>query len=95
MFELCAISDSVSDDLSQAASVIAAAGLPCIELQSVWKKPVGDLSAEELETAKGIVDGAGLRVACLSHRTCSVRCRCCPLRSTTRRTSVTWTHCTG
>jgi sugar phosphate isomerase/epimerase len=68
MFELCAISDSVSDDLSQAASVIAAAGLPCIELQSVWKKPVGDLSAEELETAKGIVDGAGLRVACLSHK---------------------------
>jgi sugar phosphate isomerase/epimerase len=68
MPQLCAISDSISDDLEQACSVIAAAGLPCVELQSVRKKPVGDLSAAELQSAKRIVTEAGLRVACLSHK---------------------------
>ena len=68
MFKLCAISDSISDDLAEAAKIVSAAGLPCIELQSVWKKPVGDLSAAELDQAKRIVDDAGLQVACLSHK---------------------------
>ena len=68
MPRLSAISDGVSHDFSRAASLIAGAGLEYVELQSVWKKPVGDLAHADVEQAKRIVSDAGLRVSCLSHK---------------------------
>jgi hypothetical protein len=60
--------DGISDDLARAAEVISRAGLRHVELQSVWSKPVGDLSAEQVRDVKRITQDAGLTVSCLSHK---------------------------
>jgi len=68
MARLSTISDGISDDLARAADVISRAGLRHVELQSVWSKPVGDLSAEQVRDIKRITQDAGLTVSCLSHK---------------------------
>ena len=62
MARLSTISDGISDDLARAADVISRAGLRHVELQSVWSKPVGDLSAEQVRDIKRITQDAGLTV---------------------------------
>ena len=68
MPKLSAISDSVSHDFARAATLIAGAGLEYVELQSVWKKPVGDLSTAEVQEVARVIADAGLQVSCLSHK---------------------------
>jgi sugar phosphate isomerase/epimerase len=68
MRKLSAISDSVSADFARAAELIADAGLRYVELQSVWGKPVGDLTSAELDEMKRILARHGLQVSCLSHK---------------------------
>jgi sugar phosphate isomerase/epimerase len=68
MSKLSAISDGISPDLARAVSVISKAGLPYVELQSVWGKPVGNLSAGEIQEAKRITVESGMQVSCLSHK---------------------------
>src|SRR6187401_1564889 len=68
MARLSTISDGISDDLARAADVISHAGLRHVELQSVWSKPVGDLSEEQIREVRRITQDAGLGVSCLSHK---------------------------
>ena len=68
MFKLGAISDGISNDLARAVEVISRAGLPYVELQSVWGKPIGSLSDDEVGDVRRITRDAGLKVSCLSHK---------------------------
>jgi sugar phosphate isomerase/epimerase len=68
MARLSTLSDGISDDLAHAADVISRAGLRHVELQSVWAKPVGDLSEEQIRDVRRITQDAGLGVSCLSHK---------------------------
>jgi sugar phosphate isomerase/epimerase len=68
MIRLSAISDGISNDFARAATMLARAGLGHVELQSVWKKPVGDLDAAEIAQVGAIAAENGLRIACLSHK---------------------------
>jgi sugar phosphate isomerase/epimerase len=68
MFKLGAISDGISKDLARAVEVISRAGLGYVVLQSVWGKPVGNLSDEEIDEVKRITRDHSLKVSCLSHK---------------------------
>jgi sugar phosphate isomerase/epimerase len=68
MAKLSVISDGISEDLATALSVSSPAGVPFVELQSVWGKPVGELSAPEVREVKRLTSDAGAEVCCLSHK---------------------------
>ncbi len=62
-FRLSVINDEISPDFDHACSVAANDfGLNWIELRSMWGKNVTDLSADEIEKSRGILDKYKLRV---------------------------------
>jgi sugar phosphate isomerase/epimerase len=68
MAKLSVISDGISEDLATALGVSTRAGVPFVELQSVWGKPVGELSATEVREVRRLTSDAGVEICCLSHK---------------------------
>jgi len=66
MAKLGVLTDGISRDLRHALGVMAEVGLTHAELQFVGDKEVGDLSPAEMKEAKGLIDGHGLAVSCIS-----------------------------
>jgi sugar phosphate isomerase/epimerase len=65
-FPIAAITDEFSPDLEQAADSMAAIGMTGAELRVVFAKNILDLSDEEVERARAVVDSYGLSVVALS-----------------------------
>ena len=66
MAKLGVITDGISRDLRHALGVMREVGLTHAELQFIGEKEVGDLSAQEMEAAKRLIDDHGLAVSCIS-----------------------------
>ncbi len=66
LLRIAAITDEFSPDLEQAADAMAAIGMTGAELRVVFAKNVLDLSDQEVESAKAIVESYGLEVIALS-----------------------------
>lgn len=68
MAKLAFISDSISHDLQEAVKIAAREGLRHVELQTVWQKPLSELTDEEVARIKRITSDAGISVCCLSQK---------------------------
>ena len=66
MAKLGVITDGISRDLEHALRVMQKNGLNQAELQFLWDKEVGDLSADELKKTKQLVDQYDMQVSCIS-----------------------------
>ncbi|HIA24162.1 MAG TPA: sugar phosphate isomerase/epimerase [Candidatus Marinimicrobia bacterium] len=66
MAKLGVITDGISRDLEYALRVMQKNGLNQAELQFLWDKEVGDLSADELKKTKQLVDQYDMQVSCIS-----------------------------
>jgi sugar phosphate isomerase/epimerase len=66
MAKLGVITDGISRDLEHALRVMTEAGLEYAELQFLWDKEVGDLTAEECSKALALVKSYDAKVSCVS-----------------------------
>jgi len=66
MAKLGVITDGISRELEHALRVMQKNGLNQAELQFLWDKEVGDLSADELKKTKQLVDQYDMQVSCIS-----------------------------
>lgn len=64
--KLAAITDEISMDLSHALGVMAEYGCAAAELRSAWDKNMADLSQEQLDEARRIVDASRMPVCCIA-----------------------------
>ena len=69
------ISDEIGQDFEHALDVIKELGAEYVEIRSLWEKSVVDLSQEEIDKAKRLVDASGLKVAAIGSSLFK-----CPLR---------------
>lgn len=56
------ITDEISQDLEEALALAKDLGMTYVELGSVWGKQISELDADEVATAKQLLDQHGLRV---------------------------------
>ncbi len=68
MTKLAVITDSLSDDLETAIGLAAAEGVRHLELQSVWKKRLSDLTDDEVAHVRRMTADAGMTICCLSQK---------------------------
>ena len=66
MVKLGIINDEVSDDFARSCELIASWGLSHIELRVLWGKNILQLSEEELERAKTLLEEYGLEVTAIA-----------------------------
>ncbi len=66
MAKLGVITDGISRDLEHALDVMDEYSLKYAELQYVWDKEVGDLSASEIERIRNLTGSHGVSVSCVS-----------------------------
>ncbi len=59
------ISDEIGQDFEHALGVIKELGAEYVEIRSLWEKSIVDLSPQEIDRAKRLVEGSGLRVAAI------------------------------
>ena len=71
MFKLGTITDGISRDFEYALDTMVETGLEYVELQYLWEKQVGDLTAADVERVKGLIDARNLKVSCISHHNLS------------------------
>lgn len=65
---LSAISDGISDDFAVAAKILKEEGYVGIELQTIGRKSIGDMSTAEVAAIGRIASDHELTVVCLSHK---------------------------
>lgn len=75
------ISDEITQDFEHALDVIKELGATYVEIRSLWEKSVVDLSPEEIEKARRLVDASGLKVAAIGSSLFK-----CPLREGSKAT---------
>lgn len=63
---LTAVTDEISMDFSHALDVIKQYGCAGAEIRSLWDTNIADLSAEQIDEARRIVDRKQLEVCCVS-----------------------------
>jgi 3-dehydroshikimate dehydratase len=61
-----AFGDEIAVSLEEQLDVLAAAGVPYLELRAAWGVNVVDMSAAQLETAAGLLRQAGVRVSAIA-----------------------------
>jgi sugar phosphate isomerase/epimerase len=66
MFKLSVISDEVSQDFQRVVDVCQEYEVPMVEPRSVWDTPPQDLTQEQQERMKQILDEAGMGVCCIA-----------------------------
>ena len=66
MAKLGVITDGISRDFEHALEVMSEAGLEYAELQFLWDKEVGDLSDEQMQQAKDLVEQYGVKISSIS-----------------------------
>jgi L-ribulose-5-phosphate 3-epimerase len=66
MFRIGVITDQISIDLNRALGAVAELGLNQVEIHSIWGKSVEDLTDEEAEKAKKLIDEWAFRVSNIS-----------------------------
>lgn len=66
MAKLGVITDGISRDFDHALGVMKSEGLDYAELQFLWDKEVGDLTASEVDRAKDLLDKHEAKVSCIS-----------------------------
>ena len=71
MFKLGTITDGISRDFEYALDTMVETGLEYVELQYLWEKQVGDLTAVDIERVKGLINARNLKVSCISHHNLS------------------------
>ena len=71
MFKLGTITDGISRDFEYALDTMVETGLEYVELQYLWEKQVGDLTDEDIERVKGLIEARDLKVSCISHHNLS------------------------
>ena len=71
MFKLGTITDGISRDFEYALDTMVETGLEYVELQYLWEKQVGDLTAADIERVKRLIDARNLKVSCISHHNLS------------------------
>jgi L-ribulose-5-phosphate 3-epimerase len=65
-FKLGIITDEISDDLAEALDFITHYSLGYCEVREIWQKNVMSLSPDELNRAKSLIVGRGLRVSSIA-----------------------------
>ena len=63
MWTLSGFADEISHDFEEQCQVIASLGLKFIEFRSAWETNILDLTQEQLDRAKALLDAHGLRVS--------------------------------
>lgn len=63
MWTLSGFADEISHDLAEQITTLNALGVKHLEFRSAWGIKVLDLSAEQLDQAKSMLDAAGLKVS--------------------------------
>lgn len=66
MAKLGVITDGISRDFEYALEVMDEYGLKYAELQYVWDKEVGDLSASEVDRVRKLASSHGVSISCVS-----------------------------
>lgn len=61
------ITDGISRNFEYALDTMLETGLEYVELQYLWEKQVGELSDEDVELVKKLIETRGLKVSCISH----------------------------
>src|SRR6185436_9396662 len=61
-FEWGVVTDEIDQDLAKALRVARELGIGHVELNSVWGKNVIDLSPDEVDRARRLIEEAGVRV---------------------------------
>ncbi|MCZ6678136.1 MAG: sugar phosphate isomerase/epimerase [Candidatus Poribacteria bacterium] len=62
MFKIGVIGDEVSQDFQTLVNVATELNLDSIEIRSVWDKPPQDLTAQDIDEMKRILDGTALQI---------------------------------
>lgn len=65
-FHLAVLTNEISEDLARALAVAADLGIGVVELNSLWGKPVTDVSPEEVRQARELLQAAGMRVSVIT-----------------------------
>jgi sugar phosphate isomerase/epimerase len=60
------VSDEIDQDLDRACQVARELGMHAVELNTLWGKPVDQLTAGEVSRVATLVDRYGLKVSCVS-----------------------------
>lgn len=66
MMLLSAITDEISMDLAHALDVMSEYGCKAVELRSMWSTNISDLSDEQVDEARKILDDRQMSVCCLA-----------------------------
>ncbi len=64
--KLGCFTDEISQDLDEAIEVMREFGVQYAELRSIWGRNILDMERDELEKAQGILQRAGIKVACIA-----------------------------
>ncbi len=66
MFKLAVFTDEVSQDFERAVGLGKEYELEGIEIRSVWDKPPQNLSPEDIDRMKGMLEGTGIRICSIA-----------------------------
>lgn len=66
MIKIGTITTGISQDFNHVLDVMNELELKYVEIQSLWNKEVGSLTAEEIKKVKSLIDERGLKVSCIS-----------------------------
>jgi len=66
MFELAAITDEAAEEFDQALDCLAGEGILAVELRSLWRTNIADLSAQQVQTARDLLAQRGMRVVSIA-----------------------------
>lgn len=62
MFKIGVIGDEISQDFQTVVNVAKELNLDSIEIRSVWDKPPQELTADDIDEMKRILDGTGIQI---------------------------------